>query len=73
MCVCVCPYVLLYLSKVEEGHRVARVGVVGPAFLSGVVELHIPDLSFTLRKKVSITGFNKLNKMPNIFADIYKC
>lgn len=49
MCVCVCA--LLYHSQVEEGHRVTWVGVVGPAFLTRVEELHVPDLSFAFRNK----------------------
>lgn len=39
--------VLPYLSQVEEGHRVPWVEMVGPAFLTGAEELHVPDLSFT--------------------------
>lgn len=57
---CVSVRVLLYLSQVEEGHRVTRVGVVGPAFLTRVEELHVPDLSFAFR-----------NKIWNI--DVFKC
>ncbi|TNN42129.1 hypothetical protein EYF80_047708 [Liparis tanakae] len=34
---------------VEEGHRVTGVVVVGPAFLTGVEELHVPDLSLSCR------------------------
>ena len=45
---------LPYLSQVEEGHRVAGVGVVAPALLSGVVELHVPDLGLAFRS----TGHN---------------
>jgi len=43
--------VSLYLSQVEEGHRVTWVEVVSPAFLTRVEELHVPDLSFAFRKK----------------------
>lgn len=57
---CVSVRVLLYLSQVEEGHRVTRVGVVGPAFLTRVEELHVPDLSFAFRNRIS-----------NI--DVFKC
>lgn len=45
--------VLLYLSQVVEGHRVTRVGVVGPAFLTRAEELHVPNLSFAFRNKTS--------------------
>lgn len=49
--VCVCG---LHLSQIEEGHRVAWVAVVSPAFLARVVELHVPDLSFAFRTKLQI-------------------
>lgn len=51
VCVCVCG---LHLSQIEEGHRVAWVAVVSPAFLARVVELHVPDLSFAFRTKLQI-------------------
>lgn len=41
----------LYLSQVEESHRITRVIVVSPSFLTSLEELHIPDLSHTFRKK----------------------
>ena len=43
----------MYLSQVEEGHRVTRVISVDPAFLTGAEELHVPDLSFAFRNKIS--------------------
>lgn len=51
LCVRACG---LHLSQIEEGHRVAWVAVVSPAFLARVVELHVPDLSFAFRTKLQI-------------------